>query len=265
MLTTAKASVISWIGIVGGALTLVSNIQGIFTLAQWANWLTSIWDKYVVAFWKTLFGWFDLHVAPDTTMQVTMSVFVATIAIGARLSNEMKKTEPENWPVTWKNIFNRNALHALILYLCYIIGIELFNESYFAQNLTMTGWWTVVFVYTAIYAAIIFLALRAWPLTCAIIVIIALIALNTVFRGVGGNRFPEDPRASLIASEVLASVTDVLAALIVLGLAPPKAFTNRLIYVFVGVGFLLGLSEMSKSVTDVSLPAPAITNSSGSG
>jgi TIR domain len=46
-----KYEVLTWIGIVGGALTLFTNLSSVLKLADWARMLVEHWQEWTYAFW----------------------------------------------------------------------------------------------------------------------------------------------------------------------------------------------------------------------
>src|SRR5262245_23436240 len=60
-----KYEVLTWVGIVGGALTLFANLGAVLKLADWARVLVQHWKEWTHAFWVWAFGWLGIHVPPD--------------------------------------------------------------------------------------------------------------------------------------------------------------------------------------------------------
>jgi hypothetical protein len=54
---TLRYQALTWFGIIGGAVTLFSNLNGVLNLADWARWLTSHWHELTTGFWTWAFGW----------------------------------------------------------------------------------------------------------------------------------------------------------------------------------------------------------------
>src|SRR5262245_48103313 len=45
---TLRYQALTWVGIIGGAITLFSNLQGVLDLADWAHWLVEHWQLLTV-------------------------------------------------------------------------------------------------------------------------------------------------------------------------------------------------------------------------
>src|SRR5262249_8722332 len=43
---TLRYQVLTWMGIVGGSVTLFTNLRGILSLADWARWLVTHWQEW---------------------------------------------------------------------------------------------------------------------------------------------------------------------------------------------------------------------------
>src|SRR5262245_47575395 len=57
-----KYELLTWVGIVGGALTLFTNLGAVLKLANWARVLVQHWKQWTHAFWLWAFGWLGIHV-----------------------------------------------------------------------------------------------------------------------------------------------------------------------------------------------------------
>ena len=56
-----KYELLTWVGIVGGALTLFTNLGAVLKLADWARVLVDHWREWTHAFWVWAFGWLGIH------------------------------------------------------------------------------------------------------------------------------------------------------------------------------------------------------------
>jgi hypothetical protein len=77
-----KYEVLMWCGIVGGALTLFSNLSGVLKLADWARFLAENWKGWTHALWVWLFGWLGIDLAPDLTPVLSFLLFWSLLTIG---------------------------------------------------------------------------------------------------------------------------------------------------------------------------------------
>src|SRR6478752_9340666 len=77
-----KYEVLTWVGIVGGALTLFTNINAVLELADWARLLVQHWKEWTHAFWVWAFGWLGIHLAPEWTPVLSFLLFGSLLTIG---------------------------------------------------------------------------------------------------------------------------------------------------------------------------------------
>lgn len=134
MIHAFKHSIWTWLGILGGALTLLSNLQGILDLAEWADWIISKWQKLIMPAVSSLIKFVAIRVSNDAASMIVMAIFVSFIAIGARTENEFKGKNREIRAIKWSNIFNINIYWDDVIYISQIILIKLiFLFPYFMQ------------------------------------------------------------------------------------------------------------------------------------
>src|SRR5262245_58523752 len=78
----ARYEVLTWVGIVGGALTLFGNFDAVLKLADWARVLVQHWKEWSHAFWVWAFGWLGIHVPPEWTPVLSFLLFGSLLTIG---------------------------------------------------------------------------------------------------------------------------------------------------------------------------------------
>ena len=78
----AKYEVLTWVGIIGGALTLFGNLDAVLKLADWAHVLVQHWKEWTHAFWLWAFGWLGIHLAPEWTPVLSFLLFWSLLTIG---------------------------------------------------------------------------------------------------------------------------------------------------------------------------------------
>src|SRR5262249_49789309 len=80
-----KYELLTWVGIVGGALTLFTNLSSVLKLADWARLLVQGWKEWTHAFWAWVFGWLGIHVPPEWTPILSFLLFWSALTIGQAL------------------------------------------------------------------------------------------------------------------------------------------------------------------------------------
>jgi len=77
-----KWELLTWWGIIGGALTLFTAISATLKLADWVRILVHHWKEWTHAFWVWVFGWLEIHVEPEWTPVLSFLLFGSLLIIG---------------------------------------------------------------------------------------------------------------------------------------------------------------------------------------
>ena len=77
-----KWELLSWWGIIGGAITLFSAISATLKLADWARVVVENWRAWTHGFWVWSFGWLGIHVPPEWTPMLSFLLFWSLLTIG---------------------------------------------------------------------------------------------------------------------------------------------------------------------------------------
>lgn len=77
-----KWELLTWWGIIGGAITLFVAVSATLKLADWARWLVQHWKEWTHAFWVWAFGWLGIHLPPKWTTILSFLLFWSLLTIG---------------------------------------------------------------------------------------------------------------------------------------------------------------------------------------
>jgi hypothetical protein len=89
-----KYELLTWWGIIGGAVTLFSAYSATVTLAPWARKLVENWTEWTHAFWVWVFGWLGIQLPPEWTPILSFLLFGSLLAIGEAVKfNRAVKTQ----------------------------------------------------------------------------------------------------------------------------------------------------------------------------
>jgi hypothetical protein len=91
----ATNQILPWLGILGAAITLFSNLQGAVTLADWARFVVTNWTEWMRLAWGTLFGWFGISI--PQTMYGPLTFLVFTVATATRLRVREAISSGQSW------------------------------------------------------------------------------------------------------------------------------------------------------------------------
>ena len=105
-----KYEVLTWIGIIGGAITLYSNASGFLNLSDVARKVVTYWHEWMASFWIGAFGWLGLHLPKDLPPVLSFTVFITMLVIASNLTARNRPAQPD---ITTRPV-KRRALMFLI-------------------------------------------------------------------------------------------------------------------------------------------------------
>jgi TIR domain len=86
--STFKYQVLTWIGIVGSAITLFANLNGVLDFADWARDLIAHWQEWTQMFWGWVFSLVNIRVpkplVPIISFIASVGILVAAVNLSAR-------------------------------------------------------------------------------------------------------------------------------------------------------------------------------------
>ncbi|MGE0022600.1 MAG: toll/interleukin-1 receptor domain-containing protein [Hyphomicrobium sp.] len=89
---------LTWLGIIGGAITLFSHLKGVIQLADWANVIVQRWSAWTHAAWAWLFSWIRLEIPPELAQFLTFFAFALSTIAGARIASMMSRDPADRGP-----------------------------------------------------------------------------------------------------------------------------------------------------------------------
>jgi hypothetical protein len=248
LLTTGlKYELLIWFAIVGGALTLFTNLGAVLKLADWARVLVQHWKEWTHAFWLWAFSWLGIHLPPEWTPVLTFLLFGLLLIYGQARQYRQNRTkqsmaeryESYDLPSTISGPFNPRFLLLRVIPLIGIswmlgrsvpdIGVPFFRSYIFLVPVIMIllGVYLTSFVIHKLHAAMAM---------CLLVLFWIIITLN---------QFIDTPHPKGFAELTAVTVISVLP-LILLSVAPAKQVNRRLIFLGLGLLLLIALSELSR-------------------
>ncbi|MEM9027523.1 MAG: hypothetical protein AAGC70_04060 [Pseudomonadota bacterium] len=235
--------IFTWLGILGGAITTFSNLQAVLSLADWARALVQTWAGWVNLMWAYVLFPLQVNIWPGSRFQATMAIALMCAAVGAYLSSA-PGSEDNHWRPRLSNVLRLNVFAAVLFFTiqAWFIGYYI-NETIWAD---MPDWFRESFSYInlLVYACVIYLGLAHWPISAAFTAIFAAIVFSLVFQE-GARAFPVSPDADRCLSLLVGNGLAIFSGLLVLYLAPPRAFAKRLRWIIMGLVFLIALNAIS--------------------
>jgi hypothetical protein len=83
---TFKYQVLTWVGIVGSAITVFANLQGVLDLADWARELVNHWREWNQIIWGWVFSLIGVKLPRPVAPVISFSVFTAILIVGVNLA-----------------------------------------------------------------------------------------------------------------------------------------------------------------------------------
>ena len=103
MTKVVSSAVLSWLGIVGGAITIFSSLETLFNVAHGVRWIVDRWKQLLNLGWDIVLFRFPIDLTPNARFQITMALAIISMAVGARLSafrTEYRDRQWLRWPET---------------------------------------------------------------------------------------------------------------------------------------------------------------------
>jgi hypothetical protein len=253
-----RYELLTWVGIVGGALTLFTNLRGVLQLADWARVLVENWREWSHAFWLWAFGWLGIHLSPEWTPILSFVSFGSFLAIGQAVKFNTTITNVYDYTEKAFQVISRRTLLCVVSIIA-CIGLSYF-VLYFIRPSQMDNIALIIIGSS--------LALGLLILPQIIIVLFARhklhAALSVCLTSIFWAIIAVYPLAIALMSEGRTSEgfwapgtflsSNFIIPLILLSVAPAKAVSRRLIFLALGLILLIALNELSKLGLDVTAP-----------
>jgi hypothetical protein len=254
MVKALSSAVLSWLGIVGGAITVFSSLETLFKLAEGVRWVVDRWKQWINFGWDALLSrlpFIDLTVS--TRFQMTMAVAIVCMAVGARLSTPYKEYRKQKWSPGAGNVIRMNVAIAVLIFAAHAWFFGYWLAHVRHADVPSWLWEFRLLIFYGTYAAAIFIGLAHWPMFAAVTGTIGAVIFSEAFQS-AAQAVRSSTRTDQPMSLVIGSGFAIVAGLLVLYLAPPKAFAYRVWHLLIGLCILIGLNELSKLGADILAP-----------
>jgi hypothetical protein len=247
-----KWELLSWVGIVGGALTLFTNLREVLKLADWARLVVQHWREWTHGFWVWMFGWLGIHLTPEWTQVLSFLLFWSLLTFGEAVKYDRTvnydtfKLVPNfrKHLVFRTNFFTSGQIRFTAGEIIRYITAFLFLSSAFIDKKDQkTGMFLgAVVLLTVLLTPMGLLVLFARDRLNAAITLFLLVVFWYVI--IGGLDNVSAAAVSMI----------YFLPMILLVVAPTKAVSRRLIFLGLGLLLLIALNELSKLGLDLTAP-----------
>jgi hypothetical protein len=284
--STFKYTVLTWIGIIGTAITLFANISGILNLADWARVVVRHWHDWTELFWGSVFGLFNVNLPRELVPIISFVVFVTFLIVGLNRFHRIATQSSVPQQFSRKNL--RIFFVGVLLYVGTIMGLPLLVSvapSMATENMFVVGFMLLIptFIFPIFFPlgyVLYFRTERPWIvlnsilfLFVSVFILIAPLAkmtLGTILTPEAFARFVDPefriPKASYVTVALLSGGATIILLQIcwmaVMLFSPVRQLTQRLGFVVLGVITLIGLNEISKLNLHQYLQPPKVSENS---
>jgi hypothetical protein len=249
-----KYELLTWVGIVGGALTLFTNLGAVLKLADWATVLVRHWEEWTHAFWVWAFGWLGIHVPPVWAPVLSFLLFWALLTIGSAI--KFKSTTQSSKGKYQGKGFRIGAI-SMLLWMIFVSSVvtlvvtNTYERIVGAPMSSMSGMFGTDIIAWSITPAIVIAVFARQRLHATISAVLFFGAFSLIMlMQLDITLMQLDPFSSALVVLTVVLLAWI-APVILLLVAPAKAVSRRLIFLALGVLLLIALNELSNLVRDL--------------
>lgn len=244
VLKKLRYGVLTWFGIVGGALTIVNHWTNFITLSDWAHWLVGHFSLLMHQFWEQVGAIFRIRISKETSSWLTLLLFYFSMSYSSLLSvpNRLEFLQAIRgfWTYLLTIIIVSIMISCMFAYhmstlwqaattlAIIVLSFELLFNVYLRERQIILRKAEVGFATESLN---VFLTLAIYSLLLAII--------YPLFR----SAFDSDAGESVFYCFPI-----VLLVVMPLLMVPPTTLRKRAVTIFLMLSFIIGLSEVSKQV-----------------
>ena len=111
---TIRLQLLTWAGIIGGSVTIFSNLRGFLNLADWARWIVAHWHEWTQAFWTAAFSWIGIHIHRSFVPLLSFTAFLVMVVTGTilRTANPLYRSSKVPRPkARWLTVAGRSGIY----------------------------------------------------------------------------------------------------------------------------------------------------------
>jgi hypothetical protein len=259
-----KYQVLTWIGIVGGAITLFASLSTILNLADWARALIEQWQALNQMFWGLVFGLINVKISEEVVPVISITALVVLLGVGVIVSERTRQRVVKFQSAAKLVRTVHGILYVAAGVLPFVLAYELFivvlsfgmeREATKVSTpipLIFTSIWTI-FV-PIVYFSLVKQRSAAFTdlrLFCAM----GICVFFVIFMNISVD-------LSSVAIIFMWFILFQMCWMAVILFSPLPQLTRRLGFVVLGVLILIGLSEISKLNLHQYLQPPKVSENS---
>jgi TIR domain len=266
-----RYELLTWWGIIGGAVALFVAISTTLKLADWARFLVEHWKQWTHAFWVWVFGWLGIHVPAEWTPVLSFLLFWSLLVIGQAFKfrstvkhrSIVDKDQGKSFQLISWRLWVSIVVMPIFIYVCILLAVGSFDYlgkifSIFMPILKLGGpAFTAMFGFDLTlggiaFAPVIVIMIFAKHRLYAAIVTFLMLIFWTIITGI--QLTASDYWGDSANGIGLTFIISWVLPLILLTVAPVKAASRQLIFLALGLLLLIAINELSKLGLDVTAP-----------
>jgi hypothetical protein len=246
-----RGQTLVWFGILGGALTIISQWPKFITLTDWLRYAAEHWSALLQQFWGYVSSLLGISIAKETALGLSALAFLVSLTAGSvivdgRINANIRRVY---WVIPMATV-----TFIVVMVMAFI------NQTNFEINVTFNK------IISSIFTAIISYLVSDGNRKQRLIIAILFTTVSLLFFSFFSNTlhvlpFPSEDAlssidwmgrwlASLLALVILIAL--LISALIIgflpVIISPANGLIRRLSFILIGVAIIFGLSEVSKQV-----------------
>ena len=271
---TIRLQLLTWAGIIGGSVTIFSNLRGFLNLADWARWIVTHWHESTQAFWTAAFSWIGIHIHHAFVPLLSFTVFLVMVVTGTVLRTA-NPTLPDSSSTTirskrqlLRSIAGQLGIYviwAMAYFAVLAITVNYLLELRFSMHTMAPLVQFMLATYLLVPLAALILASKERLQCLALVTLLTLfwfaLALGPISRIAGAAISPSEIIDTSVADMAgysgFFSIWLVTIGVIAIDiLAPVKSINQRLLFLAMGTLSLVALNMISVFALHRLLEAP---------
>ena len=222
-----RGQIFVWVGIVGGALTIVNHWSAFATPADWMLRLTQYWTLMLHKFWLMIGMLFNTTIEKDVALTLSLYIFIILLSVGTIIKNGVRDN-------IYDNVF-------ILVIGSAPIGIAIWAETFIGHSALEVISYAVLFVLSLLSTiATLNIILEGGVAAKIYAYSITWISLNSVLLPLVNSH----PRIAENLTALMLLPAFIISAMFVV--LPNRPFVKRVTFILIGVAIIFGLSEGSK-------------------
>jgi hypothetical protein len=241
--------ILTWMGIVGGSITLFSSLRGLFDLADWVRWLVTQWHFWSRYVWTLLLERLGLHVSERIVPLLSFALFIVIIAVGVRLKTRIDRKNGQE--TSRAEDFRRSVprlLKWVALYLICLCALYYALPKYDpAASIQLTlARIALLLAWIAPYVLLISLSEDRMQVALTSSLMIICYVMIVYIPATTLNR--EMPYFLPVVGwkAIALYFIPFISVMWIVSFVPPQSINRRLSFLLIGVILLFSLNEMSQ-------------------